>query len=129
MLLMLLDASAWVEFFQGTEKSKKVESVLKTEENFTSIVSIAEIVNWCLRNDIRDMITIYAEGIKKGSRILDLSESIALAAGELNFDRKKTFKNWGMLDSFIVATSLLYDLRILTKDSQFKDLPNVEMLY
>ena len=125
---MLLDTSAWVEFFQGTERSKKVESVLKTEENFTSIVSIAEIVNWCLRNDIRDLITVYTEGIKKGSRILGLSEAASSAAGELNFDRKKTVKNWGMLDSFIVATSLLYDLRILTKDSQFKDLPNVEML-
>jgi len=41
------------------------------------------------------MITAYTEGVRKGSRILNLSEAIALAAGELNFDRNKTVKNWG----------------------------------
>jgi len=44
-MVMLLDTSVWIEFFQGTEKSKKVEDILKTEENFTSIVTLAEVVN------------------------------------------------------------------------------------
>ena len=89
---MLLDSSAWIEFFRGTDNCKKVENILTTEENFTSIVTFAEIVNWCLRN------------------------------------RLEIVKNWGMLDSFIVATSLFYNLKILTKDSQFKDLADAEML-
>lgn len=32
-----------------------------------------------------------------------------------------------MIDSFILATSLIYGLKILTKDSQFKNIPNVEL--
>lgn len=127
-MVMLFDTSAWIEFFQGTEKSKKVENMLKTEENFTSIVTFAEIVNWCLKNRIEDKIKDYVQGIKKGSKILELNEDIVIVAGKLNYERKKIIKNWGMLDSFIVATSLLYNLKILTKDTQFKDLPNVEML-
>ena len=125
---MLFDTSAWIEFFQGTERSKKVENILKIEENFTSIVTFAEVVNWCLKNRIEDKIKDYIEGNKNGSRILNLNEAIVIAAGKLNHERKEITKNWGMLDSFIAATSLVYSLEILTKDSQFKDLPNVEML-
>ena len=105
-----------------------VENALKTEENFTSIVTLAEIVNWCLKNDIDYRIREYIEGIKKGSKILELNEAIIISAGELNFKRKKAVHNWGMLDSFILATSLVYDLKILTKDLHFKDLENVKIL-
>jgi len=125
---MLFDTSAWIEFFQGTRKGKKVRQFLKVEENFTNIVSFAEVINWCLRNNLENRINSYIEGIKKGSEILDLDEKIITLAGRLNYERKMVVKNWGMMDSFILATSLLYDLKILTKDSQFKDLQNVEIL-
>lgn len=124
---MLLDTSAWIEFFQGTEKGREVKESLK-EENYTNIVTFAEMINWCLRNGLESKISSYIEGIKKGSEILDLDETIMTLAGRLNYERKKAVKNWGMLDSFILATSLLYNLKILTKDLHFKDLPNVEML-
>jgi len=125
---MLFDTSAWIEFFQGTRKGKKVRQFLKVEENFTNIVSFAEVINWCLRNNLENRINSYIEGIKKGSEILDLDEKIITLAGRLNYERKMVVKNWGMMDSFILAASLLYDLKILTKDLQFKDLQNVEIL-
>ena len=125
---MLLDTSAWIELFQETDKTAIVKNVLETEENFTSTITFAEMVNWCLRNKKEDKITAYLEGIKNGSTILDLSEAILIYAGKLNYERKKIVKNWGMADSLILATSLFYDLKILTKDNHFKDLENVEML-
>ena len=125
---MLFDTSAWIEFFQGTEKGKKVEEFLKSEKNFTNAVTFAEVINWCLRNNLENKINSYIDGIKKGSEMLGLDETIITLAGRLNYERKKAVKNWGMMDSFILATSLLYDLKILTRDSQFKDLLNVEML-
>lgn len=124
---MLFDTSAWIEFFQGTQKGKKVRQFLKAEENFTNIVSFAEVINWCLRDKLENRINSYIEGVKKGSEIIDLDEKIITLAGRLNYERKKFVKNWGMMDSFILAT-LLYDLKILTKDLQFKDLQNVEIL-
>ena len=125
---MLLDSSAWIEFLEGTEKSKKVVDVLKSEENYTCIVTIAEVVNWCLKNNLKTKITEYVEGIVKGSEILNLTMEIVTAAGKLNYERKKIEKNWGMIDSLILSTALFYNLKVLTKDAQFKDLPNVEML-
>src|SRR3989344_6549975 len=126
--MMLLDTSAWIELFQGTEKTLVVKNILEKEENFTSTITFAEVVNWCLKNSKEDKITEYIEGIKDGSTILDLNEAIIISAGKLNYERKKIVKNWGMVDSLILATSLFYDLKIITKDSHFKDLENVEIL-
>ena len=125
---MLLDTSAWIELFQETEKTAIVKNVLETEDNFTSSITFAELVNWCLKNNKEDKITAYIEGIKNGSTILELNEAIIISAGKLNYERKKIVKNWGMVDSLVLSTSLFYNLRILTKDSHFKDLENAGML-
>lgn len=125
---MLLDTSAWIEFFKGSEKGKQVGKILESEENFTSIVTFAEVTNWSLRNNLEGKINSYINGIRKGSETIDLDEKMMILAGRLNYERKKSAKEWGMMDSFILATSLLYDLKILTKDSQFEDLDNVEIL-
>lgn len=125
---MLLDTSAWIELFQETDKTSLVKTTLEREENFTSAVTFAEIVNWCLKNGKEDKINAYIEGIKNGSNILDLNEAIIISAGKINYDGKKIVKNWGMVDSLILSTALFYNLKILTKYNHFKDLENVEML-
>lgn len=125
---MLLDTSAWIELFQETDKTAAVKDILETEENFTSAITFAEIVYWCSRNNLDEKIPAYLDGIRNGSTILNLNETIIISAGKLNYERKKTIKNWGMMDSLILATSMLYDLKILTKDSHFEDLENVKML-
>ena len=125
---MLLDTSAWIELFQETDRTAIVKNVLETEENFTSTITFAEMVNWCFRNKKEDKITAYLKGIRHGSTILDLNEAIIISAGKLNYERKKIVKNWGIVDSLILSTSLFYNLKILTKDNHFKDLENVEIL-
>ena len=101
---MLLDTSAWIELFQETDKTAIVKNILKTEENFTSAITFAEIVYWCSRNGLDDKISLYLDGIRNGSTILDLNEAIIISAGKLNYERKKIVKNWGMVDSLILGT-------------------------
>mgnify|MGYP001063585790 CR=1 FL=1 len=125
---MLLDTYAWIEFFRGTDKGKKVREVLRAERCYTSIVSIAELVEWCLKNNLGARIGEYARGMARGSVVLGLDEQIAMIAGEINHERKKKMKGWGMVDSLILATAISYNLNILTGDSHFKDLSNVEIL-
>jgi predicted nucleic acid-binding protein len=64
---MLFDTSAWIEFFQGTEKGKIIETLLKKENNFTSIVTFAELTHWCMRTGQEHKIKDCLDGIKKGS--------------------------------------------------------------
>lgn len=123
---MLLDTSAWIEFFIGSAKGKRVRQVLGEEDCYTSIVSLAEVTNWALKENKEVSPLIGA--IKQLSNVIGLDEDITVLAGELNFERKKIIKKWGMLDSFILATGSIYGLKIITKDSDFIDLPNIEKL-
>ncbi|MBI2027849.1 MAG: hypothetical protein HYS98_08650 [Deltaproteobacteria bacterium] len=91
-------------------------------------MTLAEIINWCLRTEKKNEIETYIESIKKGSKIIRVNEIISVMAGKINYERKKFIKNWGMIDSLILSSSLLYNLKLLTKDSQFKDLHNAEIL-
>lgn len=124
---MLLDTSAWVEFLLGTEKGVKVREILQEEELFASIVTMPELVQWCLRYNFMT-IADAVEAIKQNSQILAVTEEIGLHAGKLNYERKKAGKKWGMMDSIIVATAQVYGLKILTKDNGFRDLPDAQML-
>src|SRR3989338_7834080 len=122
---MLLDTSAWIEFLEGTEKGAKVKELLKEEELFASLATIPELVQWCLRSKV-ESVAAKLEAIKQNSQVLAITEEIGIRAGELNYERKKAGKKWGMIDSMIVATAQTYGLKILTKDYAFGDLPEAE---
>ena len=123
---MLLDTSAWIELFLGTESGIKVRDLLKRERCYTSMSTYSEIVNWALKEG-RDS-NYFINTIERSSVVLRLTRDIFILAGKLNFERKKLNKKWGMLDSFVLATGLLYNLKILSKDFDFKDLHCVEMI-
>lgn len=124
--MLLLDTSAWIEFFIKSEQGKLVKEYLEKEQCFTSVVSIAEIADWASRQKLdKPKLLKYVINL---SQILELNLKTAHLSGLLNFERKKTEKNWGIVDSIILATSQFYDIEILTKDRHFKDLPNVILL-
>jgi predicted nucleic acid-binding protein len=123
---MLLDTSAWIEFFDGTKQGARVREVLTKETCYTSIVSISELVNWSCKEKNDTEFLVNAVGDL--SIVVDLNNDIAVLAGKLNFERKKTNKKWGIMDSFVLATAMYYYLKILSKDPDFGDLQNVEIL-
>jgi predicted nucleic acid-binding protein len=123
---MLLDTSAWVEFFEGTDKGKRVKTVLEQDKCYTSMVSLAEVTNWSLKENKETAFLI--DTITKLSTVINIDNEIAVLAGRLNFERKQRNKKWGMLDSLILATGMVYNLKLLAKDPDYKDLPDVEIL-
>ncbi len=122
----LLDTSAWIELFIGTERGRKVERLLAAERCYTGISTLSDIVNWALKERLEP--NAFIDMVEKTSIVIRLDKEMAVLAGRLNLERKKTEKKWGMLDSFILATSLRYDLRILTKDLDFKGIPSADIL-
>ena len=124
--MYLLDTAAWIEYLLDTPLGKKVDLVLEAGSCYTCIVSIAEIAHWAKREGRPSKKAI--EGVRRLSTLINLNPVIAKRAGELNFERKKVKRGWGMVDSFILATARFYTLTVLTKDSHFDDLPDAEML-
>jgi predicted nucleic acid-binding protein len=66
--------------------------------------------------------------VKKYSEILDLNEKIVETGGKINFETRKTIKDFGMMDALIYSTAQIYGLKLLTGDDHFKSLDDVVML-
>jgi predicted nucleic acid-binding protein len=126
MVEVIVDSYAWIEFFNGTERGKSVEKILGERICYTTITSLAEISEFCSKTG-QDL-DKFLERVMILSTILLINQKICILAGKLNFQRKKKIKNWGMMDSMLLAAALLNNLKILTGDKHFSDLPNVEML-
>lgn len=123
---MIVDTYAWIELLKASEKGKIVGDLLLRGKCYTAITTIAEIVDWCLRVNVSTDYVI--SRINLLSTILGIDKKIAMLAGEINFRRKKKIKDWGMMDSFILALALSKKIKILTGDKHFSDLPNVKMI-
>ncbi len=123
---MLFDTSAWIELFGDTEMGRKAKKIMHEYRIFTSSVSIAEIAEIASRKNVE--FAPMVDFVKENSVVIDVDRQIAELAGALNHVKKKHAKRWGMIDSVIVATSVVSGLDIVTKDRHFADLKNVVML-
>ena len=104
---------------------EKVSALLKQQPCFTSQISLAELSSWCERNQIDS--EKYLSFVKSQSKIIPLSDYLLELAGKIHFYKRKTVKDFGLIDAIILATSKQYNLPIITGDHHF-DGENVVLL-
>ena len=117
---VVLDSFAWIEYFNGTTAGEKVRDVLETGLVVTPAIVVAELSEKHKRLN-REFGPKY-DFVKARTSVVPLEEELARVAGELNFERKKRVKGWGMADSIILATARRAGSRIVTGDPHFRDL-------
>src|SRR2546425_3182750 len=117
---IVLDSFAWIEYFNGTSAGEKVQNFLETGGAVTPAIVVAELAEKHKREN-REFGPKY-DFVKARTSILPLEERLAREAGELNFERKKKVKNWGMADAIILATARRAGSQIVTGDPHFRDL-------
>jgi predicted nucleic acid-binding protein len=117
---VVLDSFAWIEYFNGTSAGERVQNFLETGRAVTPAIVVAELSEKHKRLN-REFGPKY-DFVKARTSIVPLEEELARAAGELNFERKKRVKGWGMADSIILATARRAGSRIVTGDPHFRDL-------
>src|SRR6266581_7979303 len=123
---VVLDTFAWIEYFNGTSAGEKVQDFLETGLVLTPAIVVAELSEKHRRLN-REFGPKY-DFVKARTSVVPLEEELARVAGELNFDRKKTVKGWGMADSIVLATARQSKSIIVTGDSHFKDLTEETIL-
>jgi len=117
---IVLDSFAWIEYFDGSSAGEKVQNFLEREHVVTPAIVVAELSEKYKRLN-REFGSKY-DFVRARTSIVPLEEGLARAAGEINFERKKFVKGWGMADSMILATARRSGSRIVTGDPHFKDL-------
>lgn len=121
MTKFVIDAYAWIEYLDGSEKGRKVTELLENNDNefFSSSATVAEVISNALK--MGKDINIALNFINNLSLIVHVTNEIGILAGQIHFETKKKVKEFGMLDAFVAATARLKNARILTGDPHFKN--------
>jgi len=116
----VIDAYAWVEYLIGSKKGEKVKDAVETENNeiFTCAVTLAEVVSKTAREG-RDYEVAY-DILLSNSQVVNVDETVSKDAGLLHSEMRKTQKDFGLADAFVLAVARRTKSKILTGDVHFK---------
>jgi len=123
----VIDSYAWIEYFRGTSAGAKARRYIEEEDSATPTIVIAELSRKLLREIEAGRETLEGrkarlEFIKTSTIIVNLTEDIAVLAGEIDVKRKSKVKGWGLADSIILATARKNQAKVVTGDEHFRDL-------
>ena len=121
------DAYAWIEYLDGSKRGEPLrDHINERAETFTSAVTLAEIISKAARTG-RDYELAYTI-ITGNSTIITADEQISYKAGILHAEIRKTIKDFGLSDAYVLATARSLDAKILTGDPHFKDIEEAIMI-
>lgn len=124
MVIYIIDTHAWVEYFMGSKSGLTLKSLFdkKNKKFITLDCSLSELKGFCLREnaDFGKMCSI----IKKNSIILPVLQSHWLEAAEIKHEIRKKVKDFGLIDSILVAKQNELKCHIVSGDGHFKGINN-----
>ena len=128
MTRFVVDAYAWIEYLEGSEKGKKVSEIIMNNSNeiITSSATVAEVLGKVLRRN--QDIKIALNHINNLSTVYNVSQEIGILSAQIHFEVKKKIKEFGMLDAFVAATAKKIDAKILTGDNDFRNFKEAVMI-
>jgi len=121
---VMIDSSAWLEYFFGSKKGEKVNEIIQSKEVILSnpIVEF-EILHKITKMKTKRLAETYLGYVSACSQRMDLfQETISLSV-----ELKHKFK-LGMADSLIAGTALASNAKIVTTDNDFRKIKNAEIL-
>ncbi|MGD6851580.1 MAG: PIN domain-containing protein [Candidatus Bathyarchaeia archaeon] len=115
----VIDAYAWIEYLDGSIKGKKVAQILEeNDEIYTCAITIGEVVSKVARMG-KDAKTAY-DILLSNSQIITADEELSLQAGLAHCEMRKTQKDFGLADAYIIAAAKKLKSKILTGDPHFQ---------
>ena len=118
--MYIIDTYAWVEYFTGSDRGKKVKKIVEDKDNtiITPECCLAEIKGWCIREkyDFDEMYSL----VRKISDIECVLTQDWLDAAAIRSEMRKTLKDFGMIDALIIAQQKRMRCRVVSGDPHFK---------
>jgi predicted nucleic acid-binding protein len=128
MLSYVVDAYAWIEYLIGSEAGSEVNTILENESNeiYTCAVTVAEVISKVSREG-RDVDVAY-EVLVNNSQIIDVDEELSKETGLLHSKMRKTEKDFGLADAYVLATARKLKSKVLTGDKHFRNVKEAVLL-
>ena len=115
----LVDSSGWLEYFSGGPLSAKYARYLeKTTELLVPSLVLYEVYRWMKRHRGEEEALKYTAKMSE-AKVIPLDDSLALYAADIALEHRLA-----LADSIVYATALAHHAKLITSDSDFKDLPN-----
>lgn len=126
--IYLIDTYAWIEYLLGTRKGEKLRNLfIDNQIKFITLDStLAEVYNHCLKDNI-NFEKVY-EIIKINSVIFPVLKEHWLNASKIRYDLRKKITDFGMIDAILVARQYELKCKIITGDTHFRNLPNIDFI-
>ena len=123
MTIKLLDSSVWIAYFIESNQ-KAIQLINSSEALLTSAVSLFEVKRKLINHGVpQEKLKISLEFIKQRSMVTDVNGELCEKAADVSL--KYNLKS---IDSIIYTSSQTNNATLVTCDSDFKNLPNVELL-
>ena len=118
--MTLVDSSGWIEFFTGGGNAERYGSYLeRSTQIVTPTVVLYEVYKIVKRERTEEEALLAAAQVQK-TRIVPLSESLALAAADVSLEFRLA-----MADSIVYATAQAENAELVTSDKDLRGLPGV----
>jgi len=116
----VIDAYAWIEYLIGSRAGEKVKSVLEEEGNeiFTCAVTVAEVVSKTAR-ERRNFEAAY-DILISNSQVVNVDEEVSREAGVLHSKMRKTKRDFGFADAYVLAVARRMKSKVLTANVHFE---------
>jgi len=116
----VIDAYAWIEYLIGSKDGEKVKSILEDENNeiYTCAVTVAEVISKTAREG-GNLETAY-DIITSNSQVINIDEEISKETGVLHSEMRKTKRDFGLADAYVLAIARRIKSKVLTGDLHFK---------
>jgi predicted nucleic acid-binding protein len=123
----VIDAYAWIEYLDGSESGKQVATIIESNyEVYTCAITLGEVVSKVARKG-KDAKTAY-DVLTSNSQIIPVAEELSLHAGLIHCEMRKTIKDFGLADAYILAAARKLKSKIVTGDPHFKEVKEAIMI-
>jgi toxin FitB len=118
--VIVIDSSGWLEFFADGPYAADFGSRLRKPESvLTPVIALYEVYKW-IKRERSEEDALQAIAAMKRTRIVPLTEEIALTAADLSLNHKLA-----MADAIMLAVARLNAAELWTTDADFLQLDGV----
>lgn len=124
----MVDAYAWIEYLDGTRRGAEVRDIIEEARNHctTSVVTLAEVLSKFTRKGRDPKPALRA--LEDNSTLQSVDIALAILAGEVHAEMRKSVQDFGLADAFVLATARTKASKVLTGDPHFKTVPEAVMI-
>jgi predicted nucleic acid-binding protein len=124
----VIDAYAWIEYLIGSEAGSEFNTILENDSNeiYTCAVTVAEVISKVSREG-RDVKVAY-DVLVNNSQVINVDEELSKETGLLHAEMRKTEKDFGLADAYVLATARKLKSKVLTGDNHFRSVKEAVLL-